>query len=191
MALMKFLSRAFPPHELAIQELPGNDARMRVGAWAGILFPMPQRVHVFIRGIKMQDLAKETRFDSVLSLLSVWRLKKLNWAVDGCSRWYHYESRTGVVRGVPAYRRHGREFPNSNPVSRAGVTAWTMENTSEVLDPVRQRPVIRSQPDTWESEEEEGKIAPVRALVPAWGALAVSKERHGLSHTGNSRDLPD
>lgn len=42
MVLTAFLTRAFPPPELAIQNLPGHDARMWVGECGVILFLLPQ-----------------------------------------------------------------------------------------------------------------------------------------------------
>lgn len=65
-----------------------------------------------------------------------------------------------------------------------------MKKAAEELECARKRPVIRSLLVVRELEEEEGKIAPVWALVPARGAQAVSKERHGVSRTVKSKDLP-
>lgn len=60
----------------------------------------------------------------------------------------------GVVRSVPAYWRHRREFPKSNLVFRAGVTTWTMKRAVEKLERVTQRPITQNQPEYCEFEEE-------------------------------------
>lgn len=70
---------------------------MRVGAFGGILFPLPHHVHDFVHGIELRDLVEETQFDLVLSLLVVWRSDKLSCAIDGCLDWYYYAYRTGLA----------------------------------------------------------------------------------------------
>lgn len=60
--LMAFLADVFTLQELAIHDLPGPDARMRVGACKGILFPLLQYVRDLIRDIYVQDLVYGTQF---------------------------------------------------------------------------------------------------------------------------------
>lgn len=103
MVLMAFLSRAFPLRELVIQDLPGHDASMQVGAYGGVMFSLPQHVHDFVRGFKIQDLLEGTLFETFLSLLAIRRSNKLSWAVEGCSGQHHCEFRTGVFRGMTVY----------------------------------------------------------------------------------------
>lgn len=62
MVLTAILARALPAQELAIQDLPAHDARMRIRTWRGILSPMPQHVHNFSRDIKMQDFVGKSLF---------------------------------------------------------------------------------------------------------------------------------
>lgn len=94
-------------------------------------------MHEFDRCIKLQDQVGTTRFGLVLSLSATRRAKGLNWKVGGCLGWYHYESWTGVVQGVPAYRRHGRKFPKSNPACGTGATTRTVEKTAKMVKGVR------------------------------------------------------
>lgn len=98
MVLMAFQACAFPLLEYAIQDFPGHDAHMRVGACNDILFSLRQHVHEFNRGIKVQVLVGGTRFDFVLSMLSIRCWEELNWAADGCLGWYHYDF---LDRGSP------------------------------------------------------------------------------------------
>lgn len=90
MVLIAFLILSFSPCELSTLDLLENDARMRVGVCGGILFALPQHVHNSVRAIEMQNMIEVTRSGSLLSLFSVRRSEELNWAVDGCLRWYHY-----------------------------------------------------------------------------------------------------
>lgn len=90
---------------------------MRGGACEGILIPLPQHVHDFVRGIEIQDLAEGLKFDSVLSLLAVRHSKDLNWAVNSCLGWYRFELWTGVEWNSPAYRGHGRKIFKREPCS--------------------------------------------------------------------------
>lgn len=83
--------------------------------------PVAQDVHAFNRFSKEQDFVKETCFTSVLILVAIRWLEKLDWSTDGCMRWYPYKYQTGVVRGVPLYFRHGRQSAGSIPVPRAVV----------------------------------------------------------------------
>lgn len=77
-------------------------------------------------------MVKGIRFDIVLSLLAISRSENFNQSVNSSLGWYHYEFRmTVVVRGMPAYWQHGREFQESNPASRACVTVWPMQKTSK------------------------------------------------------------
>lgn len=146
-------------------------------------------MHDFVRGIKAKDLVEGRRLDLLLSMFAVYCLKELNWAVDGYLVWYRYEFGTGVVRGVSSYRRHRREFPKSNPGSRAGITTLIIERAVEDLECARQRPVIRSQPVAHKSKKKDADVALVWDPVPAWGALAVSEEKCGPSLTVVTRDL--
>lgn len=134
MMLMAFPNRTFSSHELAIQNLPGHDARIRAGSCGGILFSLPQHMHKLVRGIKVKNLAEGARFDLVLSLIAMQGAVELSWAVKGCLDWYKYELRTGVVQCVPVYRGHEWEFPKSNPVCLAGATKWTLENAAAELE---------------------------------------------------------
>lgn len=93
------------------------------------------------------------------------------------------------MRGVPPYRRDGREFPNSTYASLAGIMAWTMEKTVKKFERARQRPVIQSQPMACESGEEDRKITSVRIFVPAQAAPTANKEERGPSLTMQLRDL--
>lgn len=52
--LMAFLTLVFSPQELFIQYLSGHDAPVRVGACEFIFFLLPQHVHDFVSGTKMQ-----------------------------------------------------------------------------------------------------------------------------------------
>lgn len=85
------------------------------------MLALPQHVHDLVRGIKMQNLVEGTQFNLMLSLSAILRLNKLIWAIDGFLGWFHYEYRTGIMQGVPIYRRHERECLQSNPVSQVGV----------------------------------------------------------------------
>lgn len=76
-----------------------------------------------------------------------------------------------------------------DPVFRGGVSAWKVERTVEKFERARERQVFRSQPVAREFEEEDGKIAPVRAPMREQGASAVSKERYSPSLTVESRDM--
>lgn len=114
MVKVMFIARAFSPNEIAGHVLPVHEACMRVSCCCAILFPLSQRMHAFVCGTKDQDLVEGTRINLVLFLLAIQPLKELNWTVEGCLRWYHYDFRTGVVQGVPAYRLYGRESPKSN-----------------------------------------------------------------------------
>lgn len=58
--LMVSLACVFPLLELALQDLPDQNALMRVGACGGILYPFSRHVHDFVYGIKMQDLVEVT-----------------------------------------------------------------------------------------------------------------------------------
>lgn len=60
MVVMAFRTQASPPRELFIHDLLGHDARMRVWAFGGILFPLPLRVHDFVRAINVQDVIEGT-----------------------------------------------------------------------------------------------------------------------------------
>lgn len=51
MALTALLTLLFEAGKLATQDLSGNDALLRVGERRDILFPLPQHVHSFVRGI--------------------------------------------------------------------------------------------------------------------------------------------
>lgn len=106
MVLMALLARAFPPREFSVQDFPEYYARIHVGSYNGIMCPLPQHADEFVRDIKVQGLIEWTRFDSVLPLLRIRRFKGSNWVVEGCLRLNHFEFRTEVVRGVPAYWRH-------------------------------------------------------------------------------------
>lgn len=88
-----------------------------------------------------------------------------------------------MVRGIPAYRRYGREFPQSNPVSRAGSPALTMKKAAKELQRARQYPVIQSQSIAREPIVDEGEVAPVWDPVQAQGGPVISGERHGFFHT--------
>lgn len=73
---------------------------MRIGACAGILFPLPLHMLKFVCDIRYQDLVERMRFDSMLSLLTIRRMEELYWAAKGCLRWYHYKFRTeGIELG--------------------------------------------------------------------------------------------
>lgn len=111
----------------------------------------------------------------MLFLLPVRCSEELDWAVDRCLGWYHWESRSGVVRDVPAYQRHTRELPKSSPVCRAGIALWTIKKSTVGLDRDRQGLVTRSQPVARESEWKYGEIASVRAPVPSRGAPTASE----------------
>lgn len=73
-----FLTWVFPPQELAIPNLPGHHACMRVEACGSVLFSLPQHAHDLVRGIKMRDLVKGTRFHALLFLLAIRFLNELN-----------------------------------------------------------------------------------------------------------------
>lgn len=70
LVLMAFLTRTIRSSELAIQNLLGNDARMRIGTCGGILLQLPQHMHDFVCDIKVQDLVEWTRFDFLLLIWS-------------------------------------------------------------------------------------------------------------------------
>lgn len=88
---------------------------------------------------------------------------------------------------MPAYRRDGKELPKWNLANRAGFKTWGMKKASKELRSTRQRPVIQSQLVPCELEDKEEEILPVRALMPARVAPMVSEERHGISHTVESK----
>lgn len=56
--LMAFLTHAFPPRELAIQNLPGHKARMHVWEFGGILFPLHQYLQDSVFGFKRKTWLK-------------------------------------------------------------------------------------------------------------------------------------
>lgn len=103
--LMAFLNRVCTPFEFLIPNRFGHDARMRVSSCLGILFPLPQHAHEFTHGNKIQNLVEGTRFDSVMSLLAIWRVEDLNCAAEG---WSCYEFGTAVARDMPACQHHIR-----------------------------------------------------------------------------------
>lgn len=96
-----------------------------------------------------------------------------------------------MSQGVPAYRRHGREFSMLNPASLAGVTLWTLEKGAEELKCAMRGPVIGSQPVARGFEMENGEIVPATVPVPAREATEVSEEKHAPSLTVELRDLPN
>lgn len=89
--LVAFSTRTCSPREVAIQDLPGYDARVQCGSCGGTLFFQPKYVHEFVSGIKLPDLVYEARFDSLLSLLLIRCAQMLRWAVESCFALYHFE----------------------------------------------------------------------------------------------------
>lgn len=89
----------------------------------------------------------------------------------------------GVARGVQAIRWHGRKFPKSNSVYRAGVTTWPEDNAAELLKHTKQCQWVWSRPVAPESEEEMKIFAPIWTPNLARGAPVVKREEHNPSLT--------
>lgn len=68
MVLMAFLTRALPPRALDVQDFSEHDTHMRAGSCGRILLSLPQRMHKFVRGIKIEGLVEGTLFDPLLFL---------------------------------------------------------------------------------------------------------------------------
>lgn len=52
-------------------------------------------------------LAIVTPLKPVMVSLAIRRVEGLKWGVESCLGWYHDEYQTGLVQGVPVYRRRG------------------------------------------------------------------------------------
>lgn len=102
-----------------------------------ILFSLSQYAHYFVRGIKMQNSVKGKQFGPVLFSLVVMHSDKLDWASTAVLSWYHHVFCTGVVWGVPDYRRHKQELPKLKPVCLAKVSTLAMEKSAEELKRAR------------------------------------------------------
>lgn len=96
-----------------------------------------------------------------------------------------------MLLDVPSYRQHGREFPKSNPASRAGGTDWILKKSAKDLWHVLECLVHQSHPVARKSVGKAADITLVPASIPARIAPVVRKKRHNVSHTVESRDLPE
>lgn len=65
---MAFLTRVFRTGEVHTQDFSELNARLQVRACGVILFLLVQFVYMFVRGIEIQNLVDDTRFDPVLLL---------------------------------------------------------------------------------------------------------------------------
>lgn len=164
---------------------------MWVGPCWDVLFSLLRNVLELSHLVNIWNLIVGTGFEHVLTLLAIRIAEELNWALEGCLSWDHYEYQTGATGDVLAFRRHKSMSAKWKSVCRAVVTTWTMVKASKELERSRQPLVNQNKSVTSKEEDEDGKNAPTWSPVLAQGTPAGSEGQRGISNTGESRDLPD